>query len=159
MTYLLIPQISVKSACLKIRHSICLYLAYLANISTRSPLRSAGMLHGSRWCALSCVRLFRCEQVIHFIRFRCGNVYRPQFVECVLVTRWRISWTPGGQYITIKRQISQLLHTNECTHRPHPQRAHALIYIKQIKSREHNNVNRKNNLNYMTYMLYLFSNH
>ena len=29
-----------------------------------------------------------------------------QFAEFVLVARWRI-WAPGGQYITIKRQISQ----------------------------------------------------
>ena len=71
-TYLLIPQISVcKSVCLYICHSICLYLAYFAKLYTRSPLRSAGMLHGSRECALSCVRLFRCEQVVHFNEFLC----------------------------------------------------------------------------------------
>ena len=66
--YLLNPQIYLK-ICLSEK----LYLS-VSRISlkpfTPSPSRSAGMLHGSRECAPSRVRLFRCEQVIHLIEFR-----------------------------------------------------------------------------------------
>ena len=65
------------SVCKSVMLSVC-----LSHISrkpfTRSPLCSAGVLHGSRECAPSCVRLFRCERVIHFNEFLCcafANIY------------------------------------------------------------------------------------
>ena len=78
--YLLILQIYVyKSVCLSENLSFYLSVSRISRKPfTRSPLRSAGMLHGSRECALSCVRLFRCEQVIHFNEFLCcafANIY------------------------------------------------------------------------------------
>ena len=48
-------------------------------LASRKPFtRSAGMLYGSRECALSCARLFRCEQVLHFNELLCcafANIY------------------------------------------------------------------------------------
>ena len=145
--YLLIPQISVCKSVI-----LCLYLAYLANLS-HDRLRARLVCCMGPDNVQSCVRLFRCEQVKHFIEFRGGDtlmfiVRHLQFAECVSVARWCI-WTPGGQYITTKRHISQcpsagrtaqLLHPNECTrsHRSHPQRAHALVYIFMLTKKGQN---------------------
>ena len=71
---------------------------------------SADMLHGSRECALSSVRLFRCEQVIHFTEFRGGDTLLYIIVRhlqfAVRIGRQvapgsdlqRAHWSPGGAF-------------------------------------------------------------
>ena len=86
--YLLIPQISIcKSVCLYICHSICLYLAYIANLSHDRLWARPVCCTGPDNVQVSRVRLFRCEQVIHFNEFmRCAfaNIYISPSATCMV---------------------------------------------------------------------------
>ena len=87
--------------------------------STRPPSRSAGILHGSRQCALSSIRM--CEhQNVHINEFLCcafANILRSAICigVSVLVAKWRI-WASGGQYITMNISLRPITHsTGTCT--------------------------------------------
>ena len=101
------------------------------------------MLHGSRECALSCVRLFRCEQVIQFNEFlfcEFANIYiLPSAICRVRIGRqvahlglWRLIYNYKEKNLSVSVCGDGVcLHPHECTHshRTHPQRVHALILL------------------------------